>query len=67
MKEKINEIEKLLMENNQIGMSAQSEPIHWNLHNAIDAVLSALEEIEQENQNLKERLRRVEKHLQQSQ
>ena len=52
---------KMLRDNNSIGMSAHNEPIEWNLHQAIDCLIDAVEELEQKNEGLEIRLRAIEK------
>ena len=56
----IRNAEKFLKENNAIGMSSSGQPIQWNLHNAIAALIKGFEE---ENERLSERVSRLEKQL----
>jgi len=57
MSKQIQNARKCLSDNNARGMSPSKQPIQWNLHNAISALISAFEE---ENQKLTARIAKLE-------
>jgi hypothetical protein len=42
----IEDARQCLQDNNARGMSSTEQPIHWNLHNAISALIKAFEKVE---------------------
>jgi len=60
MNDNIDTARRMLAENNSVGMSSKDEPIQWNLHNAISALIKGVEE---ENEKLSERVSALEKIL----
>jgi hypothetical protein len=42
----IEDARRCLEDNNARGMSSTEQPIHWNLHNAISALIKAFEKVE---------------------
>ncbi len=58
MNEYLDRAAKMLADNERVGMSSSLEPIQWNLHNAIFALLKGVEE---ENEKLRARVAELER------
>lgn len=63
MSSHIENAEKCLQDNNARGMSSSQEPYHWNLHNAVSALIEAVKEVEEDNKKLHKKVSDLEDQL----
>ena len=65
MSAELNDARRMLADNNARGMSSSLEPIHWNLHNGISALIWAVDALEEKNAELERKLAALEMFIRQ--